>query len=58
MCCGVRWYVVRCIVFTTLTSCLLGYDIGIWGAAKLQVRERFDLTHVQVEVLIGSLNST
>ena len=41
MCCGVRWYVVRCIFFTTLTSCLLGYDIGIWVGQFPTVLARF-----------------
>ena len=35
---------------------MLGYDIGVWGAAKRAVRERFDLNDVEVEVLIGMLN--
>lgn len=46
----------RCVALCTIVSILLGYDIGVWGAAKRAVRERFDLNDVEVEVLIGMLN--
>eukprot|EP00039_Didymoeca_costata_P012827 m.186701 g.186701 ORF g.186701 m.186701 type:complete len:504 (-) comp15594_c0_seq4:1589-3100(-) len=51
-----RGFTIRCIFICGITSILLGYDIGIWGAAKIGVREHFNLNDVEVEILIGSLN--
>ena len=53
---GLRLFTIKCIAVCTLTSILLGYDIGIWGAAKRAVKEHFSLSDHQVEVLIGMLN--
>eukprot|EP00038_Savillea_parva_P029359 m.70634 g.70634 ORF g.70634 m.70634 type:complete len:546 (-) comp8656_c1_seq2:65-1702(-) len=55
---GIRVFVIRCLAITSLTSILLGYDIGIWGAAHIKVQKRFDLTDVEVSVLVGILNVT
>ena len=37
---GMRTYVLKCTAMTTLTSILLGYDIGIWGACKAHPHPR------------------
>ena len=39
-----------------LNSANLGYDIGVMSGAALYVQEDWDLTDVQVEILVGILN--
>jgi len=45
-----------CVVTTSLTSLLLGYDVGIMSAALPLMRDSLDLTSVQVGVIAGGLN--
>uniref|UniRef100_A0A7S3YWI4 Hexose transporter 1 n=1 Tax=Lotharella globosa TaxID=91324 RepID=A0A7S3YWI4_9EUKA len=45
-----------CVVTTSLTSLLLGYDVGIMSAALPLMRESLELTSFQVGVIAGGLN--
>eukprot|EP00249_Psilotum_nudum_P009895 c22221_g1_i1 orf=241-1905(-) len=49
-------YVIACTVIATVTSTLLGYDIGIISGAILFIQKDLNLTTVQVEFVVGSLN--
>ena len=54
--CGLRPAVILCVVCASCFSFLLGYDIGIMSGAKRLVARDMDLSTVQVELLVGSLN--
>eukprot|EP00903_Cladosiphon_okamuranus_P016207 g14955.t1 len=45
-----------CALCSSLTSVLLGYDVGVMSAAILDIEEDMGLSAVQAEVLVGSLN--
>eukprot|EP00249_Psilotum_nudum_P007429 c20557_g1_i1 orf=204-1127(+) len=49
-------YVIACTAIATLTSTLLGYDIGIISGAILFIQKDLNLSTVQVEFIVGSLN--
>jgi MFS family permease len=44
------------VVMGCLSSVLLGFDIGVMSGAAIFIRERFQLSSVQTEVLVGILN--
>ncbi|CAM9643191.1 unnamed protein product [Ectocarpus fasciculatus] len=45
-----------CALCSSLTSVLLGYDVGVMSAAILDIEEDMDLSPLQAEILVGSLN--
>lgn len=49
-------YVIACTVIATVSSVLLGYDMGIISGALLFVAEDLKLSIFQQEVLVGSLS--
>eukprot|EP00043_Microstomoeca_roanoka_P009418 m.89445 g.89445 ORF g.89445 m.89445 type:complete len:631 (+) comp14578_c0_seq1:305-2197(+) len=56
ICCYVPLFVLLCIMLTAMSSVLLGYDIGIMSAAKLQIKNDMQLSDNEVEVMVGILN--
>mmetsp|Transcript_28650 Transcript_28650/g.37550 ORF Transcript_28650/g.37550 Transcript_28650/m.37550 type:complete len:526 (-) Transcript_28650:172-1749(-) len=55
---GLNWLtlVYCCAVTSSLTSILLGYDVGVISGAILYISEDLGLSTVQEEVLVGMLN--
>ncbi|KAH9620589.1 hypothetical protein KSS87_005703 [Heliosperma pusillum] len=49
-------YAFACAIFASMTSILLGYDIGVMSGASIYIKKDWNLTDVQIEVLIGTLN--
>ncbi|XP_048433285.1 polyol transporter 5-like [Pyrus x bretschneideri] len=49
-------FAVACAVLASMTSILLGYDIGVMSGASLFIKENLNISDVQVEVLNGTLN--
>ncbi|XP_068325311.1 putative polyol transporter 1 [Pyrus communis] len=49
-------FAVACAILASMTSILLGYDIGVMSGASLFIKENLKITDVQVEVLNGTLN--
>lgn len=49
-------YVIGCVVLASMNSILLGYDIGVMSGAIIFIQEDLNITEVEEEVLIGSLN--
>ncbi|MCO5612211.1 hypothetical protein L7F22_066474 [Adiantum nelumboides] len=49
-------YVILCTILATVSSLLLGYDIGVMSGALLFVADDLKLNTVQEEVIVGSLN--
>ncbi|XP_042485234.1 probable polyol transporter 4 [Macadamia integrifolia] len=49
-------YVFFCVVFASLNSVLLGYDVGVMSGAILFIQEDLKITDVQEEVLVGCLS--
>ncbi|KAL5975896.1 hypothetical protein ACLOJK_020224 [Asimina triloba] len=49
-------YALRVAVLASMTSILLGYDIGVMSGAVLFIRDDLGITWTQEELLIGSLN--
>ncbi|MCO5555632.1 hypothetical protein L7F22_009177 [Adiantum nelumboides] len=49
-------YTWMCVLLSTVSAMLMGYDIGIMSGALLFVRQSLQLTELQVEVIVGSLN--
>ncbi|CAN0909991.1 Polyol transporter 5, partial [Linum grandiflorum] len=45
-----------CAILASMTSILLGYDIGVMSGAAKFIKEEFKISDVQVEVLVGMLN--
>lgn len=52
----IGFYVVMCTILVTVSSTLLGYDIGVMSGALLFVSKDLHLGIVQQEVVVGSLN--
>eukprot|EP00051_Salpingoeca_urceolata_P021999 m.352192 g.352192 ORF g.352192 m.352192 type:complete len:145 (+) comp19900_c2_seq15:99-533(+) len=55
--CGIPLFVLGCVSLTSLTSILLGYDIGIMSTAKDKMAEDFEFSTFQEEVcdLLGTV---
>ncbi|KAI5084833.1 hypothetical protein GOP47_0001002 [Adiantum capillus-veneris] len=53
---GLSMYTWLCVLLSTVSAMLMGYDIGIMSGALLFVRESLRLNELQVEVIVGSLN--
>ncbi|MCO5612210.1 hypothetical protein L7F22_066473 [Adiantum nelumboides] len=49
-------YVMICTIIATVSSTLLGYDIGVMSGALLFVSHDLNLNLVQQEIVVGSLN--
>lgn len=53
---SMKKYVIACAVLASMNSILLGYDIGVMSGAIIFIQEDLNITEVQEEVLVGSLN--
>ncbi|CAM9351366.1 unnamed protein product, partial [Chrysoparadoxa australica] len=51
-----RPLVYTCAVCSSLTSVLLGYDVGVMSGAKEYMQPELGLSEVQTEVVVGVLN--
>ncbi|XP_057980431.1 polyol transporter 5-like [Malania oleifera] len=49
-------YAITCAVLASMTSVLLGYDIGVMSGAAIYIKRDLKITDVEVEVLAGILN--
>lgn len=49
-------YAMGCALLASMTSILLGYDIGVMSGAILYIRRDLGVSEVQIEVLAGILN--
>lgn len=49
-------YAFACAMLASMTSILLGYDIGVMSGAQIYIKKDFKCTDVQIEVLVGILN--
>uniref|UniRef100_A0A6B2L2U1 Major facilitator superfamily (MFS) profile domain-containing protein n=1 Tax=Arcella intermedia TaxID=1963864 RepID=A0A6B2L2U1_9EUKA len=45
---------LKCLLVTSLSSLVLGYDIGIFSGVILFIQKDFNLSEVQIEILAGS----
>ncbi|CAI5465563.1 unnamed protein product [Closterium sp. Yama58-4] len=53
---SIKPYVLSVSLLASISSALLGYDIGVTSGALIFVAEDFDLSHVQQEIFVGILN--
>ncbi|CAN6300399.1 unnamed protein product [Urochloa humidicola] len=49
-------FAFACAILASMTSILLGYDIGVMSGAALFIKEDLKITDVEVEILMGILN--
>ncbi|KAL8167392.1 hypothetical protein V2J09_008891 [Rumex salicifolius] len=49
-------YALACAILASMTSILLGYDIGVMSGATLYIKTQMHLSDVQIEVVSGSIN--
>ncbi|KAL5788547.1 hypothetical protein ACOSP7_005496 [Xanthoceras sorbifolium] len=49
-------FAFACAILASMTSILLGYDIGVMSGAAIFIQEDLKISDVQVEVLVGTLN--
>ncbi|PRQ23647.1 putative major facilitator, sugar transporter, major facilitator superfamily [Rosa chinensis] len=49
-------YALACAMLASMTSILLGYDIGVMSGAAIFIKDDLHISDVQVEVLVGILN--
>ncbi|XP_073046348.1 polyol transporter 5-like [Primulina eburnea] len=49
-------YALACSLLASMTSILLGYDIGVMSGAIIYIRKTIPMTDVQKEVIMGILN--
>ncbi|CAN1255640.1 Polyol transporter 5 [Linum perenne] len=49
-------FAFACAILASMTSILLGYDIGVMSGAAIFIKDEFKISDVQVEVLVGMLN--
>ncbi|TVT98210.1 hypothetical protein EJB05_56489, partial [Eragrostis curvula] len=49
-------FAFACAMLASMTSILLGYDIGVMSGAALFIKEDLKISDVEVEVLLGILN--
>jgi sugar porter (SP) family MFS transporter len=49
-------YAFACAILASLTSILLGYDIGVMSGAAIYIKKDFKITDTEVEVLVGIIN--
>ncbi|CAF2154094.1 polyol transporter 5 [Brassica rapa] len=49
-------YAFACAILASMTSILLGYDIGVMSGALIYIKRDFKITDLQVSILAGILN--
>ncbi|XP_028765807.1 polyol transporter 5-like [Neltuma alba] len=49
-------YAFACAILASMTSILLGYDIGVMSGAIIYIKRDLKITDVQVEILVGIIN--
>ncbi|XP_077216735.1 polyol transporter 5-like [Tasmannia lanceolata] len=49
-------YAIGCAILASMTSILLGYDIGVMSGAILFIQDNLKIGDVKVQLLVGSLN--
>ncbi|KAJ0077351.1 hypothetical protein Patl1_36358 [Pistacia atlantica] len=49
-------YAFACAMQASMTSILLGYDIGVMSGAAIYIKKDLKISDVEVEVLVGILN--
>ncbi|KAK8476318.1 hypothetical protein V6N13_085614 [Hibiscus sabdariffa] len=49
-------FAFACAMLASLTSMLLGYDIGVMSGAIMFIKEDLRISDVQIEILVGVLN--
>ncbi|KAJ8767225.1 hypothetical protein K2173_013622 [Erythroxylum novogranatense] len=49
-------YAIACGILASMTSVLLGYDIGVMSGAVIYIKDQFKISDVQVEILAGTIN--
>lgn len=49
-------YAFACAILASMTSILLGYDIGVMSGAVIFIQEDLKISDTQVEILVGILN--
>ncbi|KDP46230.1 hypothetical protein JCGZ_10070 [Jatropha curcas] len=49
-------FALACAVLASMTSILLGYDIGVMSGAAIYIKDDLKISDLQVEVLVGTLN--
>ncbi|XP_041013339.1 polyol transporter 5-like [Juglans microcarpa x Juglans regia] len=53
---GRNMYAIACATLASMTSVLLGYDIGVMSGAIIYIQKDLKISDLQVEVLAGILN--
>lgn len=49
-------FAFACASLASMTSILLGYDIGVMSGAALYIKRDLNISYVQIEVLLGIIN--
>ncbi|CAI8616872.1 unnamed protein product [Vicia faba] len=49
-------FALACAILASMTSILLGYDIGVMSGAAIYIKRDLKITDVQIEVLSGIIN--
>ncbi|KAK8622321.1 hypothetical protein V6N13_117243 [Hibiscus sabdariffa] len=49
-------FAFACAMLASLTSMLLGYDIGVMSGAIMFIKEDLRISDVRIEILVGVLN--
>ncbi|KAJ6345963.1 hypothetical protein OIU78_008593 [Salix suchowensis] len=49
-------YVLACATLASMTSVLLGYDIGVMSGANIYIQDDLKISDLQVALLVGTLN--
>ncbi|KAM3695269.1 hypothetical protein ACJW31_07G118700 [Castanea mollissima] len=49
-------YAFTCALLATMTSALLGYDIGVMSGAIIYIKDDLKISDIQVEILAGIIN--
>ncbi|XP_061343393.1 polyol transporter 5-like [Gastrolobium bilobum] len=49
-------YAFACAILASMTSILLGYDIGVMSGAAIYIKRDLKITDVQIEILSGIIN--
>ncbi|KVH93239.1 General substrate transporter, partial [Cynara cardunculus var. scolymus] len=49
-------YAFACAMLASMTSVLLGYDIGVMSGVQIYIKRDLDCSDTQIEILVGILN--
>ncbi|KAJ7978386.1 Polyol transporter like [Quillaja saponaria] len=49
-------FAFACAILASMTSILLGYDIGVMSGASIYIKKNLKISDIQLEVLIGIIN--